>query len=39
MNDRLILRNVWVSSSVLALSLFGDALLYVVLQFMLRLLG
>ena len=31
MNDRLILRNVWVSSSVLALSLFGDALLYVVL--------
>ena len=31
MNDRLILRNVWMSSSVLALSLFGDALLYVVL--------
>ena len=29
--DHLVLRNVWVSSSVLSLSLFGDALLYVIL--------
>ena len=31
MLDKLILRNVWMSSWVLSLSLFGDALLYVVL--------
>jgi DHA1 family inner membrane transport protein len=31
MLDRLVLRNVWMSSWVLSLSLFGDALLYVVL--------
>ena len=29
--DHLVLRNVWISSSVLSLSLFGDALLYVIL--------
>ena len=29
--DHLVLRNVWVSSFVLSLSLFGDALLYVIL--------
>ena len=29
--DYLVLRNVWVSSLVLSLSLFGDALLYVIL--------
>ena len=29
--DHLVLRNVWLSSSVLSLSLFGDALLYVIL--------
>jgi DHA1 family inner membrane transport protein len=29
--DKLVLRNVWISSWVLSLSLFGDALLYVVL--------
>jgi len=29
--DNLVLRNVWVSSWVLSLSLFGDALLYVIL--------
>ena len=29
--DNLVLRNVWVSSFVLSLSLFGDALLYVIL--------
>ena len=29
--DQLVLRNVWVSSVVLSLSLFGDALLYVIL--------
>ena len=31
MLDRLVLRNVWVSSWVLSLSLFGDALIYVIL--------
>ena len=31
MNDRLVMRNVWISSWVLSLSLFGDALLYVIL--------
>jgi DHA1 family inner membrane transport protein len=31
MLDKLVLRNVWMSSWVLSLSLFGDALLYVVL--------
>ena len=31
MNDRLVIRNVWISSWVLSLSLFGDALLYVIL--------
>ena len=31
MNDRSIMRNVWISSWVLSLSLFGDALLYVIL--------
>ena len=31
MLDRLVLRNVWVSSWVLSLSLFGDVLLYVIL--------
>ena len=31
MNDGLVLRNVWISSWVLSLSLFGDALLYVIL--------
>ena len=31
MNDRLLIRNVWISSWVLSLSLFGDALLYVIL--------
>ena len=30
-SDHLVLRNVWVSSSVLSLSLFGDALLYIIL--------
>jgi hypothetical protein len=29
--DHLVLRNVWISSFVLSLSLFGDALLYVIL--------
>ena len=29
--DQLVLRNVWISSVVLSLSLFGDALLYVIL--------
>ena len=29
--DRLVLQNVWISSSVLSLSLLGDALLYVIL--------
>jgi DHA1 family inner membrane transport protein len=31
MDDRLVSRNVWISSWVLSLSLFGDALLYVIL--------
>ena len=31
MSDRLGMRNVWISSWVLSLSLFGDALLYVIL--------
>ena len=31
MDDRLVIRNVWISSWVLSLSLFGDALLYVIL--------
>lgn len=31
MNDRMVIRNVWISSWVLSLSLFGDALLYVIL--------
>ena len=31
MDDRLVVRNVWISSWVLSLSLFGDALLYVIL--------
>ena len=31
MRDKLVLRNVWISSWVLSLSLFGDALLYVIL--------
>ncbi|MDA1151612.1 MAG: MFS transporter [Proteobacteria bacterium] len=31
MIDRLVMRNVWVSSWVLSLSLFGDALIYVIL--------
>ena len=30
-SDQLVLRNVWVSSVILSLSLFGDALLYVIL--------
>ncbi len=31
MIDRLILQNVWISSSVLSLSLLGDALIYIIL--------
>ncbi len=31
MIDRLVMRNVWISSWVLSLSLFGDALIYVIL--------
>ena len=31
MSDQLVFRNVWISSGVLSLALFGDALLYVVL--------
>ena len=31
MDDRLVSRNVWISSWVLSLSLLGDALLYVIL--------
>ncbi len=31
MNDQMVMRNVWISSWVLSLSLFGDALLYIIL--------